>query len=242
MQQEYNENWPWGRGSYNHRSRSIWASDSSIIATTRRAICYFAPLWKKNTYDRLRLHTPKQCCHLPFLPFPSSHPTFLTRLHFLQYLHRYSRLLLNPPLFNHTVVLTSYSTSDPLQPRWLVHTRSSIANNLDDINHSKYCNDSCVIFSCRWLVVASGENSEAFWPNDILSLGLLDRFQGRVMHSCHYKNGKCFINKKVLVIGAGNSGMEIALDLVDYGATSTTIVVRSPVRFPCPILSLSIMI
>ncbi|PWA87014.1 pyridine nucleotide-disulfide oxidoreductase, class-II [Artemisia annua] len=36
-------------------------------------------------------------------------------------------------------------------------------------------------------------------------------------------------NKKVLVVGAGNSGMEIALDLSNYGA-QTSIVVRSPVN------------
>ncbi|PWA74425.1 pyridine nucleotide-disulfide oxidoreductase, class-II [Artemisia annua] len=36
-------------------------------------------------------------------------------------------------------------------------------------------------------------------------------------------------NKKVLVVGAGNSGMEIALDLSNYGA-QTSIVVRSPIH------------
>ncbi|KAL6315751.1 hypothetical protein AAG906_007177 [Vitis piasezkii] len=48
------------------------------------------------------------------------------------------------------------------------------------------------------------------------------------MHCSNYKNGKRFTNKKVLVVGCGNSGIEIAYDLWDHGAI-TSIVVRNPV-------------
>ncbi|GLU03426.1 hypothetical protein SLE2022_206280 [Rubroshorea leprosula] len=44
-----------------------------------------------------------------------------------------------------------------------------------------------------------------------------------------YKNGKGYGGKNVLVVGAGNSGMEIALDLANHGA-KTSIIVRSPVQ------------
>ncbi|RVX03277.1 putative indole-3-pyruvate monooxygenase YUCCA11 [Vitis vinifera] len=49
------------------------------------------------------------------------------------------------------------------------------------------------------------------------------------MHCSDYKNGKRFTNKEVLVVGCGNSGMEIAYDLWDHGAI-TSIVVRNPVH------------
>ena len=50
-----------------------------------------------------------------------------------------------------------------------------------------------------------------------------------MIHSTQYKNGKMFTNKHVLVVGSGNSGMEIALDLSNFGA-KTSIVVRSPLH------------
>nr|GEV92455.1 putative pyridine nucleotide-disulfide oxidoreductase, class-II [Tanacetum cinerariifolium] len=76
----------------------------------------------------------------------------------------------------------------------------------------------------EFLVVATGENSEGFIP----SVSGLDSFKGSVMHSIEYENGKKFGDKNVLVVGAGNSGMEIAYDLCNWGA-QTSIVVRNPV-------------
>lgn len=56
----------------------------------------------------------------------------------------------------------------------------------------------------------------------------LESFNGKVIHSTAYKNGNEFKNKHVLVVGSGNSGMEIALDLSNFGA-KPSIIVRSPV-------------
>ncbi|MFS8014422.1 putative indole-3-pyruvate monooxygenase [Helianthus anomalus] len=75
----------------------------------------------------------------------------------------------------------------------------------------------------RFLVVATGENCDAFVPE----VDGLSEFKGEVIHSTEYKSGKGY-EKKVLVVGAGNSGMEIAFDLANHGA-KTSIVVRSPV-------------
>ena len=54
----------------------------------------------------------------------------------------------------------------------------------------------------------------------------LNTFTGEVLHSTQFKSGKDFKNKNVLVVGSGNSGMEIALDLANHGA-KTSIIVRS---------------
>ncbi len=91
------------------------------------------------------------------------------------------------------------------------------------------------------LVVAAGYNREAYtpdWP------GLPD-FRGSVLHSSQYKNGAPFNNQKVLVVGFGNSGGEIAIDLWEQGA-QTSLAVRSPVNviprelFGIPILTIGI--
>lgn len=74
-------------------------------------------------------------------------------------------------------------------------------------------------------MVASGETADPYIPE----IEGLDSFTGTVLHSTEYKNGKGFNEKNVLVVGSGNSGMEIALDLANHGS-KTSIVVRSPVH------------
>ncbi|XP_076906389.1 putative indole-3-pyruvate monooxygenase YUCCA10 [Bidens hawaiensis] len=50
------------------------------------------------------------------------------------------------------------------------------------------------------------------------------------MHSSEYENGKKFGDEKVLVVGAGNSGMEIAYALCNWGAQAS-IVIHSPLFY-----------
>ncbi|CAL4992033.1 unnamed protein product [Urochloa decumbens] len=82
-----------------------------------------------------------------------------------------------------------------------------------------------VIYKSKYLVVASGENSAANIP---VIPGLHD-FAGEAIHSSLYKSGTAYSGKNVLVVGCGNSGMEIAYDLATHGA-NTSIVVRSQVH------------
>ena len=75
------------------------------------------------------------------------------------------------------------------------------------------------------IVVASGYNAEPVQP----AFPGAERFTGRVMHAKDYANGKPFAGQSVLVIGMGNTGAEIALDLVEQGA-HPTISVRNGVH------------
>ena len=81
-----------------------------------------------------------------------------------------------------------------------------------------------VEYICRWLVVATGENSEKVVP-EFEGLG---EFGGHVMHACDYKSGEGYGGQKVLVVGCGNSGMEVSLDLCNHNA-NPSMVVRSSV-------------
>jgi cation diffusion facilitator CzcD-associated flavoprotein CzcO len=54
-------------------------------------------------------------------------------------------------------------------------------------------------------------------------------FPGKIIHSSEYKNGSEFKGQNVLVVGFGNSGGEIAMDLYEHGARSN-ISVRSAVN------------
>lgn len=72
--------------------------------------------------------------------------------------------------------------------------------------------------------MATGENAERVMP-EIDGLG---EFSGEVIHACDYKSGEEYAGKKVLVVGCGNSGMEVSLDLCNHNA-SPSMVVRSAV-------------
>ncbi len=92
------------------------------------------------------------------------------------------------------------------------------------------------------LVIATGNTREPFVPTWTGQ----GSFNGLLMHSSKYKNGEPFGGKNVLVVGFGNSGGEIAIDLWEHGA-KVGISVRSAVNviprdlFGIPILSIGIL-
>jgi len=74
----------------------------------------------------------------------------------------------------------------------------------------------------------------------------MDSFPGRLIHSSDYANPRPFSRCRVLVVGLGNSGGEIAMDLCDAG-NAVSLSVRSPVNvvprdlLGVPILTLAIL-
>ncbi|KAG2406626.1 hypothetical protein LR48_Vigan03g289400 [Vigna angularis] len=170
----------------------------------------FASLWKKYSYDRLHLHLRKQFCQLPHKPFPPTFPSYVPKNQFLEYLDDYVSHFAIAPLYRRTVELAQY---DDARRCWRVEARNGESGEVE-----KYCG--------RFLVVATGETSDPFVP----AVEGLSSFPGKVIHSTRFKSGKEFQDEHVLVVGSGNSGMEIALDLVNHGA-KTSILVRSPVHF-----------
>ena len=80
-------------------------------------------------------------------------------------------------------------------------------------------------FRARRIVIATGFNRVPILPR----WAGLDTFTGTVIHSSEYTNGERFRGSRVLVVGFGNSGAEIALDLAEQGA-HCTISVRGKVN------------
>jgi putative flavoprotein involved in K+ transport len=72
------------------------------------------------------------------------------------------------------------------------------------------------------VVVATGHNNVPFvpdWPGS---------FAGEIVHSADYRNPAPYAGQRVLVVGAGNSGAEIAVDLAEGGAREVSLSVRTP--------------
>ncbi|XWS36226.1 hypothetical protein CRYUN_Cryun20dG0067200 [Craigia yunnanensis] len=169
----------------------------------------FASLWKKYAYDRLQLHLDKQFCVLPHMPFPESYPRFISKKQFVSYLDDYVSHFKISPLYRRCVELAKF---DEASKKWIVKARNLGSAEVEE-------------FTGGFLAVASGEASNPYTPE----IEGLNTFPGDVLHSTQFRNGKAFRDQNVLVVGSGNSGMEIALDLANHGA-NTSMVVRSPVH------------
>ncbi|XP_054811211.1 probable indole-3-pyruvate monooxygenase YUCCA10 [Prosopis cineraria] len=190
---------------------------SVAACLTRRSIPFivlerddcFASLWFKYSYDRLHLHLRKQFCELPHMSFPPSYPQYVPKKQFLQYLNDYVSHFRISPLYGRTVERAKY---DEGGQKWRVQARNGDSGEVEE-------------YSGRFLVVATGENSEPFVP-EVEGLG---GFKGRVIHSTGFKSGKEFKDEHVLVVGSGNSGVEIALDLANHGAKAS-ILIRSSIH------------
>ncbi|MEM9886336.1 MAG: NAD(P)/FAD-dependent oxidoreductase [Bacteroidota bacterium] len=155
-----------------------------------------------NHYDRLCLHTVKQLSHLPHLKFPEHYPLYVPREDLARYYEDYADHFDIRPHFG----LTARAVSRTDTGEWLVKTQMGKS------------------FQVQHLVVATGVNRVPFSPQ----WEGMDQFEGEVVHSRDYKNPKPFQGKKVLVIGMGNTGAELALDLAEK-KVATYISVRSPI-------------
>ncbi|BAS95011.1 indole-3-pyruvate monooxygenase YUCCA2 [Oryza sativa Japonica Group] len=181
--------------------------DSLVL---ERSSC-LAPLWQLKMYDRLSLHLPRQFCELPLFPFPASYPDYPTKQQFVAYLESYAAKFGINPMYNHTVVCAEF---DERLMLWRVRTTQATGMMEDDVEYVS-----------QWLVVATGENSEAVLP----VIDGLEEFRGSVIHTSAYKSGSKFAGKTVLVVGCGNSGMEVCLDLCNHNGYPR-IVVRDAVH------------
>ncbi|KAI9106727.1 hypothetical protein K1719_022255 [Acacia pycnantha] len=151
-----------------------------------------ASLWKQRTYDRLKLHLPRNFCELPLMGFPPNFPKYPTKYQFVSYLESYASHFSIQPRFNQTVMSAEFDQSCGF---WTVRTQD-------------------FEYISRWLVVATGENAEPVIPK----ISGLESFHGPVVHTSLFKSGSDYKNQRILVIGCGNSGMEASLDLSRHNA------------------------
>ncbi|WP_461094855.1 flavin-containing monooxygenase [Spirosoma gilvum] len=171
--------------------------------TILEASDYIGVSWR-NHYDRLHLHTVKGYSALPHMPYPANYPTYVSRLEFIEYLEQYAERFGIKPLYNQKVVSIQRSMST--DKAWQVQTETDT-------------------FMADRVIVATGYNRS---PN-IPELPGQRNFRGIVWHSHEYRNGAAFRNEHVLVVGMGNTGAELALDLLEHDAIPV-ISVRSPIN------------
>ncbi|HET9024602.1 MAG TPA: NAD(P)/FAD-dependent oxidoreductase [Burkholderiaceae bacterium] len=155
--------------------------------------------WRKH-YDRLHLHTVRWLSHLPGYKMPRRYGDWVSRDNVVEYLEDY--------VAAHNIDVRQGVEVQGLERSgdgWIV--RSSHGD-----------------FTAPRVVIATGYNKHQHlpdWPG-------LDSYTGDLVHSGNYKNPEPYAGKAVLVVGTGNSGAEICVDLIEGGAGHVQMSVRTP--------------
>lgn len=155
--------------------------------------------WRRH-YDRLHLHTVRWLSDLPGLPIPRREGPWVSKDGVARYLDAYAR-------------------HHGLDVRLGVE-----AGRIDRSNGTWAVTTSDGSIEANTVVVATGYNLVPripSWPG-------LRSFEGEVIHSSRYRNAVPYAGRDVLVVGTGNSGAEIAVDLVEGGAGEVSLAVRTP--------------
>lgn len=171
-----------------------------------------APVWRRH-YDRLHLHTDRGHSGLPGLAMPRSYPRYPSRAQVVAYLESYAAHFDLRPLFDNAV--------------HAIHREGSVWR-VDAKQRP---------FAASVVVIATGWADFPYrprWPG-------VEDYQGELIHSTAYRNPSAYAGKRVLVVGFGNSGGEIALDLAEAGV-EVALAVRGPVQIlPRELLGLPIL-
>ncbi|KAF4593399.1 hypothetical protein EYR38_009113, partial [Pleurotus pulmonarius] len=162
-------------------------------------------VWR-NRYPTLTLHTPRNQHQLLYQPYPTTWPRFTPKDKLADWMEQYavSQDLVvwnNSQVFPHPIY-------EPDTKTWRIQVNRN--GQIIDLNPAH-------------IVVASGTLGA---PRIPAFDGQAD-FKGATIHTVDFHGGGSFRDKKVVVVGAGNSAADICQDLVHHGAASVTMVQRS---------------
>ena len=156
--------------------------------------------WRER-YDRLRLHTPRLLSGLPNRRIPRRYGRWVARDDLIAYLADYAR-------------------DEGVE----VRTGAAVERIDRDGDGWTLALAGGESLRAETVIVATGYNGSPWipdWPGR-------DEFAGDLVHSDDYRNPAPFRGRDVLVVGAGNSGAEIATDIAEGGASRTRLSVRTP--------------
>ncbi|MFD8262520.1 flavin-containing monooxygenase [Streptomyces griseoluteus] len=157
--------------------------------------------WRRH-YDRLRLHTTRRLSALPGLAIPRRFGRWVARDDVVRYLEKYAEHH-ELEIVTGVEVFRVEKAADGAG--WLLH-----ASGGRELTGAA-------------VVVATGHNHTPRlpeWPG-------AEGYEGELLHASSYRNPKPYEGRDVLVVGVGNTGAEIAVDLVAGGASRVRLAVRT---------------
>ncbi|NXE75535.1 FMO1 monooxygenase, partial [Cochlearius cochlearius] len=161
---------------------------------------------RPSLYPSVISNTSKEMSAFSDFPYPEDFPVFLHNTQLLEYLRRYvERFGLRQHIkFGTTVVSVRKRPDFATSGQWDVVTEV-------DGKQTSHVFDA--------VMVCSGNLSEPSLP--LHCFPGIERFQGQYFHSRQYKHPDVFQGKRVLVVGMGNSGVDIAVEASRVAAKVT---------------------
>jgi hypothetical protein len=156
----------------------------------------------RHRYHSLTLHNQVQVNHMPYMPFPSTWPTYIPKDMLANWFEAYVDAMELNYWTGTEVIDGAY---DDTAQNWRINLKSTDGNTRS--------------FKPRHIVMATGASGI---PN-IPQIPTIENYKGPILHSSQYQDGIGWGGKKVLVLGTGNSGHDIAQDLYSNGANVTMI-------------------
>ncbi|MFD9026557.1 flavin-containing monooxygenase [Streptomyces parvulus] len=156
--------------------------------------------WRRH-YDRLRLHTTRRLSALPGLAMPRRFGRWVSRDDVVRYLEKYVE-------YHQLEIVTGVEVFRV--------ERASGGGWLLPASGGRELTGSAV-------VVATGYNHTPRvpdWPGRAA-------YTGEFRHAAEYRDAAPYAGRDVLVVGVGNTGAEIAVDLVEGGASRVRLSVRT---------------
>ncbi len=151
-------------------------------------------------YKSLHIDTSRNNLGYPDFPIPDDKPDFLSHHELLAYLEAYADHFDVRRSIRFNTEITAVEKRD--SGRWRVITKDGEARDY------------------RAVIVANGHLWDPRWPS------FSGTFSGTALHSSEYRTAQPFDDKDVLVVGIGNSAVDIAVDLCKR-AKSVTLSTRT---------------
>jgi hypothetical protein len=157
-----------------------------------------------SVYSSARTISSKRLSQFPDFPFPSTYPAYPSREQVAEYFQRYADHF---RVTEHICFGTEVVSAERTHPSgWRVELSNGKTERFD------------TLFVC---------NGHHWAPRMPVYSG---RFEGRILHSHDYKTPVGFEHQRVLVVGAGNSGCDIAVELAKV-ARQVTVSMRRGYHF-----------
>lgn len=171
------------------------------------------PKYTTAMYERLHANIPKTLMQYHDQPFPEDSWIFPSREDIFQYVVRYAEEVRHLIKFCFQVDKVSLRQEDG-RDQWDVQAASTVT-------------DETFLGTFDAVVVANGHYSTPFIPN-VEGIEAFDAAHpGVITHSKHYRVPGQFAGKKVVVVGNGPSGLDVARQVSEVAA-QTLLSVRSP--------------
>ncbi|XP_019904941.1 si:dkey-239i20.4 isoform X1 [Esox lucius] len=154
---------------------------------------------RASIYRSLVVNTSKEMMCFSDFPMPPEYPNYMTHSQLLQYFRLYAQHF---DLLRHIIFRTSVQ-SVRQQPDFSHSGQWEVVTKHRDGREDTHIFDG--------VLVCSGHFTHPFLP--LAQFPGHESFPGRCLHSWEYKDAEAFRGKRVVVIGIGNSGGDIAVEI-----------------------------